>query len=217
VQIPRAPLRLLLFASTLACAACPGTLEDPGRFTEGGVCADVPSTLFATTCAKSGCHSSTDRAQQLDLESPDVASRLVGISATEGVGLLIDPSNPAMSVLYTKLTMVPPFGSRMPLGGAPVDDATLSCVLAWITANGEDASVSDDGSTGGGSESGGADAGAGTGVDASADAGGGAAEAGPREAGARDAAAADAGARDAGHPDASFEVSSDASDASAGG
>ena len=56
-----------------------------------------------------------------------------------GTGLLIDPSSPATSVLYTKLTPNPPFGVRMPFGRPPLDDATIACVLQWIVLQGADA------------------------------------------------------------------------------
>jgi hypothetical protein len=127
---------LALFTATVGC---PGTLNDASAFEDGGdgdgdggTCPDIPEFLGAT-CTGSGCHSSSSMAQGLDLQSPDVASRLVGIAATEGPGLLIDPSSPSDSVLYLKLTANPPFGVRMPLGGTPLDASTLACVLAWIT------------------------------------------------------------------------------------
>jgi hypothetical protein len=62
-----------------------------------------------------------------------VVSRLVGVKATGGPGFLIDTSGATKSVLYTKLLQPPPFGSRMPLAGAPLDSATMQCVLAWVT------------------------------------------------------------------------------------
>ncbi len=87
------------------------------------------------TCTGVGCHSSQDKEQGLDLQSPNLAARLVGTAASEGPGLLIDPSTPANSVLYTKLTATPPFGVRMPEGATPLDSATIACVLAWITSS----------------------------------------------------------------------------------
>jgi hypothetical protein len=39
-----------------------------------------------------------------------------------------------MSIVYAKVTFTPPFGSRMPLGKPPLDDPTIACVLAWISA-----------------------------------------------------------------------------------
>jgi mono/diheme cytochrome c family protein len=126
-------------ALVTATAGCPGTLSNPERFVSedageaggGGTCPDIPD-FFATTCTASACHSSSNKAQGLDLQSPDVASRLVGISATEGPGLLIDPSSPSNSVIYLKLTANPPFGSRMPLAETPLDATTMACILTWI-------------------------------------------------------------------------------------
>jgi hypothetical protein len=150
------PIRLLCahVALIAATAGCPGTLEDPERFQdashgeaappgeapggEGGAlldasnCPDVPQTVFLTNCTAAGCHNSKDKTQGLDLQSPGVGARLVGAPATEGPGLIIDPSSPPSSVLYTKLTATPPFGARMPLG-SKLDDPTTACVLAWIT------------------------------------------------------------------------------------
>jgi hypothetical protein len=142
-------------------AGCPGTLDDPAAFldaaragelaadggtSEGGAnCPDVPQAVFTANCALAGCHDAQSKMQGLDLQSPDVASRLVGVPATEGPGLLIDPSAPSSSVLYLKLTAMPPFGARMPLAGK-LDDATIACVLAWIT---------EQANAGGGSDAGG--------------------------------------------------------------
>jgi hypothetical protein len=137
--------RFASLGAFLVLTGCPGSLQDPGRFdvavgVEAGVeapsildagCPDIPSTL-STACAGAGCHSTADRSQGLDLQSPNVASRLVCASAVGG-GLLVDPSAPAQSVLYTKLSSSPPFGARMPSGAAPFDDATRACILTWIS------------------------------------------------------------------------------------
>lgn len=126
---------------------CPGSLEDPERFAGAGGsvtgngappknlsdCPDVPSAILAASCTNPGCHNSQDRMQGLDLQAPDVGTRLHGKSASEGAGLLVDPDVPARSVLYTKVTSRPPFGARMPLTG-PLDDDQVACVLAWITS-----------------------------------------------------------------------------------
>jgi hypothetical protein len=130
----------LAFALVAAAATgCPASLDDPSRFFEAAQgsapCADVPDDLFVPTCAIAGCHNPTDLAQGLDLESPNVAARLVGVRATGGAGMLVDPSQPQQSVLYTKLTFDPPYGARMPFGKEPLDDATIACVLSWIQAN----------------------------------------------------------------------------------
>jgi hypothetical protein len=149
--------RLCALVSVLAAiSGCPGTLEDPERFfdaagggseadppgdvhasddagalPDAGNCPDVPQAVFQANCTSAGCHNAQDKARGLDLQSPGVAARLVGVPATEGPGLLIDPSAPSSSVLYTKLTTKPPFGARMPLGSA-LDEPTIACVLTWI-------------------------------------------------------------------------------------
>jgi hypothetical protein len=146
-----------LLAPALAAAGCAGTITDPWSFAaqgDGGgagptvdaaapACPDVPTKL-AASCAGTGCHDATTRAQALDLASPGVASRLVGVPATEGAGLLVDPSNPSKSVVYTKLLASPPFGARMPTG-APLDDATIACVLDWVTSVAGSGSAAPDG------------------------------------------------------------------------
>ena len=134
------PPALVLALALALLAGCPGSLEDPGRFEAGvggaAVCPDIP-TLFTQSCAISGCHTATSPAGALDLASADVFTRLSGMKASGGPGVLIDPSSPADSVLYTKLTATPPFLSRMPLTGGALDPATVSCVLAWIEAGGQ--------------------------------------------------------------------------------
>ena len=144
----------LLGLLAAGAAGCPGTLEDPARFLDDsgdptGVapeaaaakrpgdsasCPDIAQAVFLPTCTDSSCHSAQNQAQGLDLQSPDLAARLVGVASTEGAGLLVDPSSPSSSVLYTKLNAGPAFGARMPLGATPLDSATTACVLAWITA-----------------------------------------------------------------------------------
>jgi hypothetical protein len=138
-------------ALAAATAGCPTSLDDPGRFVgdgggssgidggdgqdgllgEGGACPGIPQ-FFAATCTGGGCHNASDQAQGLDLQSPDVPSRLVNVMATEGPGLLIDPSASGASILYRKLTSSPPFGAQMPLGQKPLPDAMTACVLDWI-------------------------------------------------------------------------------------
>ena len=141
--------RTAALLTMLACARCAGTLDDPAAFTRAGPdagaadeatvdaatapqCPDVP-TVLAQSCGLGGCHDATTKAEALDLVSPGLVSRLVGVPAAEGVGLLVDPAAPSSSVLYTKLLAAPPFGARMPTGSS-LDDGTIQCVLAWITS-----------------------------------------------------------------------------------
>jgi hypothetical protein len=133
---------------------CPGTLEDKEKFL-AGTCPDIPA-LFAQRCTTSGCHGATDMAGQLDLASPDLASRVSGVpSAGDCAGrVLADPNDPEGSVLYFKLEPSPPCGSKMPLTGTPLVEREIACVREWIL------SLQPGGSgTGGGGGAGGAGAG----------------------------------------------------------
>jgi hypothetical protein len=131
-------LRVALFLGLAALlAGCPGTLDDPARFeTDGSACPDMP-TFFTETCALAGCHSAQSMTAGLDLASPNVFQRLSGkrVSGGGGTGLLIDPSNPVGSVLYTKVTATPPYPNRMPASGGPLSDDEIACVLTWIETN----------------------------------------------------------------------------------
>ena len=171
----RSALRASLLACLLSSAACPGSLPDPAAFLDpdGGreagsvdgpsgaaeasaACPDIP-TLLAQTCGAVGCHDDMTRAEALDLKSAGVASRLVGVHASEGAGLLIDPASPTTSVLYTKLLPTPPFGARMPTP-TPLDEATIQCVLAWVTSEAATVPAADGGTTAMGDASPGLDA-----------------------------------------------------------
>jgi hypothetical protein len=75
----------------------------------------------------------------LDLVSPNVASRLVGVKSGEPAmanvppgTLLIDQANPKQSAIYTKVTANPPYGLQMPFIPPYLDDATQACLLKWV-------------------------------------------------------------------------------------
>lgn len=142
--------RKLITAGSLFLLGCPGSLDDIESFrVDAGAgdgapsCADVEAT-FASTCAVAGCHSTAEMSGSLDLQSPDIRGRLRGKKASGGAPLLIDPAAPDKSALYTKLLPMPPFGTRMPLGRKPLDDATARCVLLWVGGSGTVADASSD-------------------------------------------------------------------------
>ena len=140
-------------------AGCPGSLDDPDRFRDGGAtvdaaCFDPPVDLFPQRCGTSGCHNASMPAQGLDLVSADVASRLVGVMSTECAGVLADPNDARASMLVRKLGGDPPCGARMPLVGDKLGDEEIDCVVAWIAtlpARGSGGGGTVTGSGGGGS------------------------------------------------------------------
>jgi hypothetical protein len=117
-------------AASALLAGCPGGLEDAERFLATGPC-DDPTPIFQRTCSQSDCHDSNAPAGGLDLQSADVVSRLVGAPAVGG-GILLQPGDPEGSVLYTKLTPLPPYGLRMPSGQTPLSEAEIECIRTWV-------------------------------------------------------------------------------------
>jgi hypothetical protein len=100
----------------------------------GDACGDVVARIFVPTCGGTGCHSASASQQGLDLVSPDVASRVVGVSAKVCLSTLADPQNPEASLMYQKLLPMPKCGAQMPLARPPLSSADTACVLAWIAA-----------------------------------------------------------------------------------
>ncbi len=110
----------------LIVSGCAGRLADPERFAQSSC--DAPAEILVPVCG--GCHTPSS---VLDLVSPDLESRLVGVAARGGPGLLVDPANPDASVLFTKVTSTPPFGRQMPLG-ASLAPADQGCVQSWVVS-----------------------------------------------------------------------------------
>jgi len=139
----------------LLLAGCPGTLDDKQRFlVDGGsagrgsddaaapadsdaglgACGDVVTRIFVPSCGGTGCHGATGAQQDLDLVSPGVAARVVGVSGVSCATTLADPANPEASLIYQKLSPTPPCGAPMPLARPSLSDEDAACVLAWIAA-----------------------------------------------------------------------------------
>ncbi len=135
---------------------CPGTLDDKESFLRypnglagagGGAgvpvtasgggpadCGDVVARVLTPNCGGSGCHGDVAPQQDLDLVSPGVASRVVGVSGKICTSVLADPMNPESSLIYQKLATNPACGAQMPLARPPLSTADAACLLAWIAA-----------------------------------------------------------------------------------
>jgi hypothetical protein len=110
-----------------------GTAAQAGS-TATDACGDVPARLFVPSCGGTGCHNATAPQQGLDLVSPDVASRVVGVTGKQCLQLLADPQNPEQSLMYLKLFPKPPCGAPMPLARPALSSADIACIKAWIAA-----------------------------------------------------------------------------------
>lgn len=142
----------------LMSVGCAGELRDPDRFaflfdddnvdagptgdaaTGGTDAAPMPpsneppacvTALFKKSCALTGCHAAN--AQQVDLASAGVSSRLVGKASTtmtcrSRVFIATDGSD---SLLMQKLEDDPPCGAKMPIGPA-LSAAETTCLTDWV-------------------------------------------------------------------------------------
>jgi hypothetical protein len=131
---------------------CPGEIENPELFIGGGPCPNIEGDLFPRRCGTQFCHTPGDLAGMLDLVSPDVGSRLVGVPATSagcGMETLANPADPQNSVLYLQLTEDHCGPTQMPVG-APLTEREIECVAEYIAAFGAVGSGGAGGSGGGG-------------------------------------------------------------------
>jgi hypothetical protein len=108
---------------------------------DDGACTMITTSVFANTCAVTGCHTSANPAgftassPGLDLESPDIFGRLVRQPSGEDPSYdYIDPGgNPTKSFLWIKLNPAPPGGGgQMPSNGVQLTMMQINCVATWI-------------------------------------------------------------------------------------
>lgn len=113
------------------------TPDDRGGGDAGPSCVEyVERTLIPGTCATTYCHDAVEPAANLDLASPNLRMRLVGVRGSIDCRrvMLIDPAHPEQSLTVVKVSARPGCGSRMPLGDDALDDGQQACVLAWAAA-----------------------------------------------------------------------------------
>lgn len=115
-------------------AAPPEAGADAGPGSDAGPCGDVITRIFVPSCGGTGCHGATGPQQDLDLVSPGVAERVVGVPGIGCTSILADPTNPEASLIYQKLSPTPPCGSPMPLARPALSDEDAACILTWIAA-----------------------------------------------------------------------------------
>jgi hypothetical protein len=156
IEVRSVPRLVALALALSLLSGCPGKLSDKQEFLDyaaahpnTGVagddpaaagaasvdpCGDVVTRVLVPSCGGTGCHSATAPQQGLDLVSPDVTSRVVGVSAKVCGSILVDPQNPEASLMYQKLLPLPKCGAQMPLARPPLSSSDTACVLAWIAA-----------------------------------------------------------------------------------
>jgi hypothetical protein len=109
---------------TLTTAASSPTLDD------------IQAAVFMPTCAVSGCHTGPAGGTLpagMDLTSADASfANLVGIASLQQPSLSrVGAGDPDNSYLIQKIEGNA--GSRMPLGGTPLDQAVIDDIRQWIS------------------------------------------------------------------------------------
>lgn len=120
-------------ASGTAQAGAPPIGSEAGASNDDP-CGDIIDRVFAPSCGDTGCHGAVAPQQGLDLVSPGLTDRVVGVAGTACASILADPANPQGSLIYQKLLPSPKCGAQMPLARPALSSADAACVLAWIAA-----------------------------------------------------------------------------------
>lgn len=95
----------------------------PATFTQ------VQETIFAVSCASSGCHGG---GAWPNLAAGQAYDNIVRVESSRGIAL-VEPGDPANSYLYLKLLADADIeGVRMPPGGPYLTPAALATVRDWI-------------------------------------------------------------------------------------
>jgi hypothetical protein len=132
--------RLVLVAlglsAALAVGGCPGSLDNPEDFGDGGVEVKDAETILAQSCGTTGCHDDSSQAQAgLDLLSPGVENRVVDVNPI-GIGctsrVLVVAGDPDSSYLIDKVLNTPGIcGLQMPVVGT-LPPSDIEVLREWI-------------------------------------------------------------------------------------
>lgn len=91
--------------------------------------------ILQQNCGGGMCHGADSNYSNF-AESEEAALALVGESGEAtcaSAGPLIDPDNPAASIIIQKVTASsPPCGTRMPVVGGPLSQEDITCLQEWI-------------------------------------------------------------------------------------
>jgi hypothetical protein len=111
-------------------AGCAGRLENEERFDNYECTTEYVEQLFVAKCGD--CHGATESQAGLDLVSPPMAQRLVGMPSfvegecTERTLIAVDGNH----LLVDKLGASPSCGSPMPLDGT-LAKSDRDCIARW--------------------------------------------------------------------------------------
>ena len=128
----------LLFLAVGIRAAEPGPAEEPLDLNSATL-AQIQALVFTPIC--SGCHNGSNPPTgalpgSQNLTAGNSFANVVNVPSIEAPALLrVKPNDPANSYLVRKLEGTAGIqGSRMPLGGPFLDQATIDLVKTWIAS-----------------------------------------------------------------------------------
>lgn len=134
--------RYLFFAAFSAFLyGCPGSIDNPERFTidggsvpEGCSLSDIHADLIVPSCASTaGCHVESNSGGGLNLANNFDSLIDADASSTCSGETLIDSADPSNSLVYLKVIDPPPCGLIMPFTeGDGLNEDEAACVLQWV-------------------------------------------------------------------------------------
>lgn len=132
----RFPIGLVPAITALALVACSSSATEPddgGRAVKDNpsFAADIQEIFDRRGCSSSTCHGAAQQAG-MDLRSGAAYGSLVGVAATSEPIARVVPGDPDGSYVVMRVEGRQSVGSRMPLGGAPLDAVDLANLRNWI-------------------------------------------------------------------------------------
>lgn len=149
-------LALSVFSSVFL-VGCPGGLNNCEDFDAcGGGAGGSPGrsveAVFQLRCGNAICHDSDEPAADLDLVSPDVASRTMGLNSTDancGTDVIVIAGDPDESYMLKKILNEPGIcGGQMPIGTI-LDAEDTDVIRNWIIDLGGGSAIVNQGPDGG--------------------------------------------------------------------
>ncbi len=131
--------RWLIFAASLALAACGGGGGGYGSSSSGGVMlqptlASIQANVFTPICTR--CHTGASAPQGLRLDDGASCGNLINVHSPQDSTLIrVVPGDPNSSFIIQKLEGTQTVGARMPFGGPYLPQSTIDVIRQWI-ANG---------------------------------------------------------------------------------
>ena len=133
---PRTTFAAVLLVGTVACGGDSPSqpeMEDPRVvLTNPSFATDIQEIFTRKGCTSSGCHGSAQQGG-MDLRAGAAYAALVGVTASAEAIPRVIPGDPQGSYVVMRVEGRQSVGSRMPLGGVPLDSIDVANLRNWIS------------------------------------------------------------------------------------